>query len=479
MSGRVGAEGLSNRFARLSALDLMFLRVESEAWPCHFGGLAVLDGGALVDPSGRLRLGEIVDRLSRRLAMLPQLRRRVLFPGPLRGRPLWVDDAGFDLQRHVFETEVEPPGGDGELLDKAAELCGSMLDRSRPLWELWFLTGLAEGRVGALLKLHHAVADGLAAVALMASLFDAGQGDREQGWTVWEPEPLPTGASLLVDGLSTKVRGIARAAAGLAHPISHAREFRLKAGVARRILSPARAPRTSLNRRVGAGRVVRFLCLDLTAVKDVAHGCGCKVNDVVLDVWTGGLRQLLVSRGEQVAQLEPVTTVPASLRSAKDAGAGGNELGAMSVPLPVWEPDVERRLSLIVSRTRQAKAEQQSVAVMNFLAALSRTPLGRYFAAHQHAANVEVTNVIGPPVPVRLFGAPVLAILPIVEPVGNMGPILCAFSYAGQLFLVVTADAHGFPDLEVLIAGMESDARALLTASTTRRPDGARKRLAN
>jgi WS/DGAT/MGAT family acyltransferase len=327
MSRRVAADRPSSRFARLSTLDLMFLRVESEAWPCHFGGLAVLDGGVLVDPPGRLRLGEIVDRLSRRLATVPRLRRRVLFPGPLRGRPLWVDDAGFDLQQHVLEAKVEPPGGDGELLDKAAELCGSVLDRSRPLWELWFLTGLTEGRVGALLKLHHAVADGLAAVALMASLFDDGQGDSEQGSATWEPEPFPTGTSLLADGLSTKIRGIARVAAGLAHPINHARQFRIKAGIARRILSPARAPRTSLNRPVRAGRAVRFLCLDLTAVKDAAHGRGCKVNDVVLDVWTGGLRQLLMSRGEQVAQLEPVTTVPASLRRPRTQAPAATSCG--------------------------------------------------------------------------------------------------------------------------------------------------------
>jgi diacylglycerol O-acyltransferase / wax synthase len=134
MSRRVAADRPSSRFARLSTLDLMFLRVESEAWPCHFGGLAVLDGGVLVDPSGRLRLGEILDRLSRRLATVPQLRRRVLFPGPLRGRPLWVDDAGFDLQRHVFETEVEPPGGDGELLDGPTELGGQVAHGAMIRW---------------------------------------------------------------------------------------------------------------------------------------------------------------------------------------------------------------------------------------------------------------------------------------------------------------------------------------------------------
>lgn len=171
-----------------------------------------------------------------------------------------------------------------------------------------------------------------------------------------------------------------------------------------------------------------------------------------------------------------MTTVPASLLPSSDAGLSGNQLEATAVALPVWEPDVERRLSLIVSRTRQAKAGQ-TAAAMNLLAALSATPLGRYFAAHQHAANVEVTNVVGPPEPVNLFGAPVLAILPIVQPVGNMGPIQCAFSYAGKLFLVVTADANCFPDLEVLSAGMATDARVLLGTSSVREPDGMNERL--
>ena len=120
---------------------------------------------------------------------------------------------------------------------------------------------------------------------------------------------------------------------------------------------------------------------------------------------------------------------------------------------------------LFLDRTRDAKAGQHPAAVMGLLAGLSATPLGRYFAAHQRAVNVEVTNVIGPPGPVYLFGARALAILPIVGPVGNVGLILCAFSYAGQLFLVVTADAHGFPDLDVLMAGLETEGRALLATS--------------
>ena len=452
----------------------MFLRVESAAWPCHFGGLAVLDGPALPGTSGRLGVEEIADRLNRRLGHAPQLRRRVHFPGPLQGKALWVDDNRFDIHRHVRERAVDPPGGDTELLDAAARICEHLLDRSRPLWELWFLTGLTGGRVGVLLKLHHSVADGIAAVMLMASLFDAEPGAPEPVSKPWAPQRIPKRSQLLADNLSMQMARARRAAATLAHPVQLAKALYVLAGVARRALSLARAPRTSLNRRVETGRRIGFLRLDLAAVKRVAHAHRGKVNDVVLTIWTGGLRHLLVSRAEPVARLEPITTVPTSSRTASSRGTTGNEFGAMSLPLPVWEADVERRLDLIIDRTREAKAGQHPAAVMGLLARLSATPLGRYFAGHQHAVNVEVTNVIGPPGPVSLFGARVLAILPIVGPVGNMGPVLCAFSYAGQLFLVVTADAHGFPDLDVLMAGMETEGRALLGSHAGSEPARAR-----
>ena len=454
-----------SRFARLSVVDLMFLRLESAAWPCHFGGLAVLDGAALPWASGRLRWDEIVDELGRRLAHVPQLRRRVHVPGPLLGRPLWVDDDRFDIRRHVHQAAVDPPGGDAELLEAAARICGDLLDRSRPLWELWFLTGLCGGRVGVLLKLHHSVADGVAALAVMASLFDTGPGDSEPVAERALPRLVPTRRQLLADSLAARLAEARVGAVALAHPVGLARAVRIFAGVARQAASPARAPRTSLNRRVGAGRQIRFLRFDLGVVTDVAHAHHGKVNDVVLALWTGGIRHLLTWRSEPVAGLELMTTVPTSPRATGATVTAGKEFGALSLSLPVWEPDAGRRLELIVNRTRQAKAEQHPAAVMSLLARLSVTPLGRYFVAHQHAVNVEVTNVAGPPVPLYLLGARVLAILPIVGPVGNMGLVLCAFSYAGQLFLVVTADVGGFPDLDLLMAGMESDGRALLGAA--------------
>ena|SRR5215467_5735034 len=124
---------MSNRITRLSSFDLSNLRLERLRSPFHFGGLVILDGRALLDDRGRLRLEEIRSRLNRRLARLPELRRRVYFPGLLRGRALWVDDDGFDIQKHALEAAVDPPGGELQLLDTAARLYGSLLDRSRPL----------------------------------------------------------------------------------------------------------------------------------------------------------------------------------------------------------------------------------------------------------------------------------------------------------------------------------------------------------
>lgn len=197
-------------------------------------------------------------------------------------------------------------------------------------------------------------------------------------------------------------------------------------------------------------------------MKRAAHAHEAKVNDVVLDLWSGGLRELMLHRDEATAGIELITNMPVSLRSATGAETIGNEWGAVALPLPVWEPDVQRRLDLIVRTTRKAKSEQDCVATAGFLAAASAMPMGKYFAAHQHSVNVRVSNVIGPSVPVYALGARVLDVLPIMRLFGNVGLVLCAFSYAGRISLVVTADATAFPDVDALMAGMERDWHALI-----------------
>lgn len=446
-----------SRYARLTSLDRMFLHLESPAWPGQFGGLAVVEGKALLDSSGLLRLAEIQRRINCRLVRVPQLRRRLHFPGPLGGRPLWVDDQTFDIRNHVREAAIEPTGGDAELLDAAARLYGELLDRGRPLWELWFMTGLRDGRLGVLLKLHHSVADGLAAVGIMSSLLDFEPDAPDPAPESWTPEPVPMWWALVSDNFATKMGTARRLAATLRHPGQLMGTARVQLQVARATFRRAQASQTSLNQPVRIGRRIRFLHFDLDAMKEVAHSHEAKVNDVVLDLWSGGLRELMQHRGESMSGVELIADMPISLRSQGAMQTLNNEVGFVALQLPVWEADAQRRLDLIVRTTRKAKSEQQSAQMAGLLAFLSAMPLAQYLTAHQHNVNVRVSNVMGPPVPVYVLGARILDILPIMRLFGNVGLVLCAFSYAGQLALVVTADATAFSDLDVLMEAMERD----------------------
>lgn len=455
--------------ARLSSLDLMFVHLESLDWPGHFGGLAVVDGSVLIDSSGRLRLPEIRERVNRRLANVPQLRRRLYFPGPLGGKPLWVDDPHFEIKNHVHETAVDAPATDLQLLDTAARIYGRLLDRGRPLWELWFLPGLNDGRVGVLLKLHHSVADGMATMTIMGSLFDFEPDQADPVPETWAPKPIPAWWSLVVDNFSNKIRASMRVVGTPGRPQRLVSGARARMRVARQALAQTRAARTSLNQVVRSGRRIRSLRVDLGAMKEVAHAREAKVNDVVLDLWSGGLRELMRYRGESTSEVELAATMPISLRTESGARTIDNEVGFVALPLPVWESDVQSRLDLIVGATRKAKSEQQSGAIAGFLAAASAIPFGKFFTAHQHTVNVRLTNVAGPPTAVHLLGARILDILPITRLFGNVGLTLAAFSYAGHMSLVVTADSTAFPDLDILMAGMERDWHALAGTQTKQR----------
>jgi WS/DGAT/MGAT family acyltransferase len=381
----------------------------------------------------------------------------------LGGGVLWVDDHRFDIRYHVRETSVERPGGDPQLLDAAARLYGQLLSRERPLWELWFLNGVSDGRVGVLLKLHHSVADGLAAVAIMGSLFDVQPDAPDPVPDQWVAKPVPGARALVADNLSYKVRAVGRAAAMLAHPRLVVEGARLRIRVAREAFGPS-APRTSLNQVVRSGRQIRFLRLDLGAMKKVARAHPATVNHVVLDLWAEGLRALMRYRHEPTSGIELMTNIPVSLRSAREARTIDNQVGFLALPLPVWEPDIQRRLDLIVRTTRKAKTDQRPALMAGFLAAASALPIAKYLSAHQHSVNVRASNVIGPPVPMYVLGARILDILPITRLFGNVGLTLLAFSYAGQISLVVTADATAFPDLDVLMAGMEQGWHQLVGA---------------
>jgi diacylglycerol O-acyltransferase / wax synthase len=452
---------MDSRFRRLSHFDRVFLRLERPDLPEHVAGLCVLEAAPLLDADGKLDLERIERRLERRLVRVPELRWMVHDTPPLCGLPLWVDDPGFSIANHVHATPVYPPGDEAAFLATAELLVRRLLDRSRPLWELWFVTGLQGGRLGLVLKIHHAIADGLAAVALVGSLLDLDPDAPDPPAEPWSAEPAPSPGALLAD--STRCRASA-AAAVLRHPIRLARKAGADAAGSADMFRRGRsaAPRTSLNRLPGWGRQLRAVHLDLEAARTVAHTHGATVNDVVLCVVTSGVADLLAARGERVEGLELKASVPATLRSADGARKLGNAAGAIVVGLPAGERDPVRRLEAVAASSRSAKAEQRRAAAQGVFSMLGASSLlVRWLTEQQRWVNFFVSNVPGPPVPLYLLGARIGEVMPVIGLAGNMTLVFAALSYCGRLNLVVNADADAYPDLDVLVAGMERARREL------------------
>jgi WS/DGAT/MGAT family acyltransferase len=442
-----------SRYARLSLADRSNLRIERVETPAHIAGLCVTEAGPLLREDGELDLATIRRRLERRLTRVPELRRVVRRPPPLCGPSLWVDDPAFSIDRHVNAARIDPPGDEASLLRTTDLLLRPLLPRSRPLWELWFLTGLAGGRLGALFKIHHAVADGLAAIALAASLLDLQPDAADPPPAAWSPAPAPSTLALLAD--SARCRATA-AASTLGHPVRLALGLASALGdTARTLRTFTRAPRTSLNTLPGRSRQLRAVHLDLEQARTVAHAQGAKVNDVLLTVVAGGLRALLLTRGELTAGMELMVSVPAALRRAGAARELGNAVGAIVVPLPVYEPDAARRLERIAAATRAAKVAQHPAYVQDVMAGLAALGLALPLARRQRLVNTFVTNIPGPCDVLYLLGARIEAVLPVVAAAGNVTVIFAALSYRGRLDVVVGADTAACPDVDVLVSGME------------------------
>jgi WS/DGAT/MGAT family acyltransferase len=303
-----------------------------------------------------------------------------------------------------------------------------------------------------LFKIHHTVADGLAAVALMMSFLDLTPDAPDPPTVGWTPVPAPSTWALLADNISTRLVSLRST---LAHPIH------LTQGVGQTLTDSARflrhgnvAPRTSLNALPGLGRRIRVVRLDLETARAVAHAHHAKINDVVLSVVCGGIRELLLVRGEAVNDLELTTSVPATLRSAEAAGQLGNAAGALLVRLPAGEADAIQRLERIAISTQAAKREQHPAYINGLFSWLAAIGVARLLIERQRMVNFFVTNVPGPRMPLYVLGARIEDVMPVLGLAGNVTLMFAALSYCERLNILVTADATTCPDIDRLAAGM-------------------------
>ena len=321
-----------------------------------------------------------------------------------------------------------------------------------------------------MLKLHHSLADGLAAVQIAGVLLDGTIDTTSPTPPPWQPRPAPLGSALLADNLAGRSAGLAAALARLRHPRKLAAQARVLAGAAQMATGGRRrSPHSPLRRPVGGRRRLALVRAQLAEVKAVAHAHGATVNDLLLAAVTGGLRELLLARGTPADGLILYASVPVALRAGADTVALGNQVGLMVVPLPVGEPDPAQRLQHITRATTERKHRPERLASLRPAGSLTILRALNRHRRHQHIVDLFVTNVPGPQCPLYLLGARLLEAFPVVQVAGNVPLSVAALSYAGQLNIGIQSDPDGLPDLDIFIDGL---CRSLeeLGAATPPRP---------
>jgi diacylglycerol O-acyltransferase len=454
----VGRESTS--IERLDASDLMLVWPEAMGWPQDIGALAILDGGSMVDADGRFPIEAVREHIRRRLHLVPRFRQLLHWPRTGLGWPLWVDAPSFDIAEHVRVFPIAPPCDDTQLLRACELLRRRPLKRSRPLWEMWFLPGLPEGRVGFFMKLHHAIADGVAGVATLSAFVDTMAEPPATTVLAWTPTPMPSMWNLLADNVSRRLHGCGHALSALAAPIQTVRGLQQGWPALRELFAEGRAPQTSFNRRIGSHRRLAVIRSNLDLAKEIAHVHRATVNDVLLTAVAGGYRELLRSRGERINGLVLRAFVPVSLHREQPGQARGNVDAGMVVPLPIGEPDDVRRLERIAADSTERKKKSRPPAGSIFRSVLLQRAFLRLMP-RQRFMNAYIANVPGPPVPLYFAGSLLREVFPLVPITANISIGVGALSYANQLNVTVVADWELCPDVEVFVDGVRRSLDAL------------------
>jgi diacylglycerol O-acyltransferase len=452
---------------QLTTLDAGFLEVEDADRHASLaiGGLAVVEGPA-PDQSALMSV------LAQRVRACPRFGQRLRLQPLDLGAPEWVHDPNFDLGRHVRRTALPQPGDDRELFGLIADLMARRLDRDRPLWEIWIIEGLADGRWAILTKLHHCMADGISATHILAGLCDSDIADSYahhiRAATESESQRQPSGFSInplnvlsvLWNSSTAIAAGVARAAQGAAE---------IAAGLMRPGASSLNGPISDLRRYSGAR-------VPLADIQQVCRRFEVTINDVALAAITESYRNVLIQRGERPRPDSLRTLVPVSMRAADAFGTPDNRVSVMLPYLPVEQENPVQRLRLVHSRMDRAKAGGQRQAGNAFVSIANRLPFA--FSAWtvrlltrlpQRGVVTVATNVPGPRRPLQIMGQRVLSVFPVPPLAMQLRTAVAMVSYADDLFFGILADYDVVADVDELARGIEAAVATLVAISKRRK----------
>jgi WS/DGAT/MGAT family acyltransferase len=453
--------------ARLTGLDASFLAFEKHGAHMHVGSVLVFEGPAPDYDAFKERIGH-------GLHLVPRYRQKLAFPPLGLARPVWVDDPHFNLGYHVRHSALPSPAGDAELRALAGRVFAQQLDRDRPLWEIWLVDTMGDGRFALICKTHHALVDGISGVDILGVLFDLSRDAEEPDpGPPWSPAPTPTGVELAADALLERIVSPLKWARGILDAPDQAGvdAGRAVAGLAAMAAAGvAGAPPSPLNVRIGPHRRFAWVEADLATFKGIKNALGGTINDVVLTVVTGALRALLVRRGRDPEGVELKAMVPISVRADAERGALGNRVAAMYAPLPVGLADPCDRYRSVHGAMAGLKESGQAVgaqAITRLADVAAPTVLDQAarLQSRQRFFNLTVTNVPGPQVPLFMMGRKLEAFYPKVPLVLNTALGIAIMSYDGRLFFGLLGDYDALDDLDDLATDLDTSIRQLATAA--------------
>ncbi len=464
-------------FERLSAMDLSFLAMEDGRAHMHIGGVSIFEAKPLRTDEGAVDLERVLAFIDAQLHKVPRFRQRLAWV-PGFAQPVWVDDERFNLRFHVRHTALPPPGDERQLKRLAGRILSQEFDRGKPLWEYWLVDGLDGDRFALVSKIHHCMADGISGVEMGNLLVGSNPDYEPPPARDWIPRPAPGAAQLVVEEMRHRLgaplsllRGLREASdddaadgssaggtSGLGALIENARE------------AISSASPTPLNVEVGPHRRFDWTRMPFERMRDLGRLAGATLNDVVLATASGALRAFLKRRGVMVDEIDFHVAVPVSVRRDSERASLGNRVSGLIVRLPLDEADPWQRLLRVVELTHELKSSGQAGAgdTMQQILELLPAPLtGALFrmASRSSAANLVITNVPGPRVPVYLLGARQLATYPVVPLVATQGLGIALLSYDEWLHWGFFADWDAVPDLHDLVGDVEASFQELIDLS--------------
>jgi WS/DGAT/MGAT family acyltransferase len=467
---------------RLTSIDASFLAQEKEGSHMHVGAVMIFEGPA---PSHE----EFCAHIASRLHLVPRYRQKLVFPRLQMGRPLWTDDPAFNIDYHVRSSALPKPGSIEQLRLLTGRVFSQRLDRSKPLWEIWMIEGLEDGRFALINKTHHALVDGVSGIDLTTVLFDLDRepADVPQSEHRWEPGPEPSDADVVARGIRDLVKapiGLAGRALGAARdPVRAAGELRETAEGAGEVLwgTVSRAPVCPLNAPIGPHRRVVWVDARLADLKEVKNELGGTVNDVFLAIVSGALARWLRARGVRTEGLELRGAVPVSVRAANEQGDLGNKITIMIGRLPTHCDDPVERLRIVSESMSGLKDSKQALgaeAIARFEDFAPPNVFARSSRLHfsTRLYNLLVTNVPGPQFPLYLLGRELEDFVPVAFLAPNQTLAIAIVSYNGAVKIGLIGDFDAMPDLDDLGAFVEESAAELLAAarSGSGHPESAR-----